>query len=451
MESFEGWVEREYRCAAGAMLKSISAVDLVKVRPGFGQTIRPRKGSIVASPVLASWDPDPDYFFHWYRDSAVVMDALRLLHADGTVGSEALTHLRDFVSFSRSLRTLHGGELVASPAWRASVGESFTQYCRDDAELALIHGDSVLADTRVNPDGTLDITKWTRPQFDGPPLRALAVLRWARSVPFDAELDAAALDLIGADLAFTLKHWREPSFDIWEEERARHYYTLAVSAAALSEGAEWLESRGDPAQAQTCRAASAEIRSALDEFWLPDEGYYRSRLLPSGERSPKDLDIAVVLAAIHADSGGDRHSPRDPRMHATLERLAELFDAEYAINHNRPPERGPAMGRYAGDRYFSGGAYYFATLGAAELCYRAAAGFSAAAGGPPAMNRDTAREWFTKGEAYLATVRAFTPASGELSEQFDQRTGAQTSAKQLAWSYAAFISCLTARRAAAGV
>jgi glucoamylase len=67
------------------------------------------------------------------------------------------------------------------------------------------------------------------------------------------------------------------------------------------------------------------------------------------------------------------------------------------------------------------------------------------------MNRDTAREWFTKGEAYLATVRAFTPASGELSEQFDQRTGAQTSAKQLAWSYAAFISCLTARRAAAGV
>jgi len=34
-----------------------------------------------------------------------------------------------------------------------------------------------------------------------------------------------------------------------------------------------------------------------------------------------------------------------------------------------------------------------------------------------------------------------------LSEQFDQKTGAQTSAKHLAWSYAAFISCLAARRA----
>jgi glucoamylase len=35
-----------------------------------------------------------------------------------------------------------------------------------------------------------------------------------------------------------------------------------------------------------------------------------------------------------------------------------------------------------------------------------------------------------------------------MSEQFDQRTGEQTSAKHLAWSYAAFISCVAARRAA---
>jgi glucoamylase len=262
-------------------------------------------------------------------------------------------------------------------------------------------------------------------------------------VPFDPELDAAALDLIGADLAFTLKHWREPSFDIWEEESGRHYYTLCVSAAALSEGAQWLESRGDPAQAQECRSAGEEIRRSLDEFWVADEGYYRSRILASGERSQKDLDIAVILAAIHADSMASvAHSPRDPRMLATLERLDTLFAAAYPINRERPAGRGTAMGRYAGDRYFSGGAYYFSTLGAAELCFRAAAG--------PAMSRETARFWVTQGDAYLATVRAFTPASGELSEQFDQHTGSQTSAKHLAWSYAAFISCVTARRSVAG-
>ena len=99
------------------------------------------------------------------------------------------------------------------------------------------------------------------------------------------------------------------------------------------------------------------------------------------------------------------------------------------------------MGRYAGDVYYSGGAYYFSTLGAAEFCFRAAALARRADG--------DARHWFERGDAYLATVRAYTPASGDLSEQFDQRSGAQTSAKHLAWSYAAFISCVSARRIAA--
>jgi glucoamylase len=92
------------------------------------------------------------------------------------------------------------------------------------------------------------------------------------------------------------------------------------------------------------------------------------------------------------------------------------------------------MGRYAGDVYYSGGAYYFSTLAAAEFCFRAALT-------SPASDSLAAR-----GDAFLATVRAYTPAGGELSEQFDQRTGVQRSAQQLAWSYAAFISCTEARR-----
>ena len=34
----------------------------------------------------------------------------------------------------------------------------------------------ICQDTNVNPDGTLDISKWPRPQYDGPALRALAVV-----------------------------------------------------------------------------------------------------------------------------------------------------------------------------------------------------------------------------------------------------------------------------------
>ena len=50
-----------------------------------------------------------------------------------------------------------------------------------------------------------------------------------------------------------------------------------------------------------------------------------------------------------------------------------------------------------------------------------------------------------RGDAIMRTVRAFTPAGGDLSEQFDRATGAQTSAKHLAWSYAAFITAAASR------
>jgi glucoamylase len=446
MESLEQWLDREYRYAATAMLRSVSPVDIVKRRPGFGQTMRPRRGAIVGSPVLADWKPDPDYFFHWFRDSSIVIDAVRLLHEDRTLGREALEHFADFVRFSTSLQKLDGRTLAASPAWRANVAGDFVRFLRDDAELAQVHGEAVAAEARVNPDGTLDISKWTRPQFDGPPLRALAVLRWARSARLDPELEAAAAALARADLDFTCRRGREPSFDIWEEEHGLHYYTLRVSAAALDEGATWLDSLGEHEAAQSYRGESEAILHVLDGYWLADEKHFRSRVLSSGARSTKELDIAVILAAIHADRGARGqskvHSATDPRMHATLARLEALFDAAYPINRDRYARNGPALGRYGGDVYFSGGPWYVSTLGAAEFCFRAALGSASAEDG---------RSWIERGDAYLATVRAYTPESGELSEQFDPRTGAQVSSRHMGWSYAAFISCVEARRSVVGI
>jgi glucoamylase len=440
MEPIEPWLDQQYRHAASAMMRSISPVGIVKQRPGFGQAVRPRRGAIVASPVLASYDPDPDYFFHWYRDSAVIIDALRVLHGDGSIGATAREQLADFVHFSLALLQLDGRVLVTDPGWRAAVAPDFTQFLRTDADLGAAHGEAIAGETRVNPDGTLDISSWPRPQHDGLSLRALALLRWMSESAVRSQSGGELAALVRFDLEFTARHWREPSFDIWEEERGQHYYTLRVAAAALARGADWVGQLGEADLARHYRAESQAIDGALDEFWLPDAGYYRSRVLSSGAPSTKELDIAVILAAIHSDSEAatGRHSARDPRMHSTLERLESLFDAAYAINRGRSSERGPAMGRYSGDVYYSGGAYFFSTLGAAEFCFRAARGTA-----------DTSA-WIDRGDAYLRTVRAYIPSDGAMSEQFDQRTGAQTSARELAWSYAAFISCVHARREAMG-
>jgi glucoamylase len=437
MEAFGQWLDRQYRHSAMAMQASISALGVVKMRPGFGQAMIAATGSIVASPVPGAYDPDPDYFFHWFRDSAVVIDALRLLFEDGEGAPDALAQFSDFVHFSLSLQRLDGRALVAAPAWRSRVAPDFLKFLRSDADLAAAHGEAIAGETRVNPDGTLDISGWPRPQNDGPAMRALALMRWSQSAPLDATLQAAVAALLRSDLAYTQRHWADPCFDIWEEEKGLHYYTLSISAAALRQGSAWLRRHGSDAAAAAAGAQAELIRQRLDGYWLEDEGYYRSRILESGQRSAKELDIAVIFAALHAGGSSGAHSVDDVRMHATLVRLEALFDDEYPINRDRPAAHAPAMGRYAGDVYYSGGAYYFSTLAAAEFCFRAAAGSSAADAGA----------LIARGDAYLATVRRFTPPGGELSEQFDRTTGVQTSARQLAWSYAAFISCIAARRA----
>jgi len=95
------------------------------------------------------------------------------------------------------------------------------------------------------------------------------------------------------------------------------------------------------------------------------------------------------------------------------------------------------FGRYKGDNYISGGAYYFSTFGAAEFYYRLAQ-----------ADRRLRAALMAKGDAILSRVREFVPESGDLSEQFDKTTGAQTSAKDLSWSYACFITAWHAREVA---
>ena len=440
METLPAWIERQYGHAARQMLRSISPLGIVKTRPGFDQTIRPAPGAVVASPVPASYDPDPDYFFHWYRDSAIVIDALRLVHAAGQAGDEGPRLFGEFVASAPRSTQLDGRRLAAaSGEWRPRVAADFVQFLRPDTELQRVHGEAVAAETRVNADGTLDISNWGRPQNDGPALRALAVLRWLRAVALD---DCPEDDVRRAAARRSALYARALARAV-----LRHLGGGAGAAllhpARRRAGARRRRRMARGARVRKprlagCRAESQAIRDTLDGYWLTDRGYYRSRTLESGEPSAKELDIAVILAALQASDDCPTHSVRDPRIHATLGVLDSVFEADYPINHGRPAARGPALGRYRADRYYSGGAYYFATLAAAELCFRAAR----VNGGRGAL--------LARGDRYLETVRAFTPESGDMSEQFDQRTGEQTSAKHLAWSYAAFISCAAARRAAVG-
>jgi len=462
MAELDEWIANETRIATARMVHAISATHLVMARPGFGQRVVPKPGSVLASPALAHYDPDPDYFFHWFRDAAIVIEALRVALAAGYAPPSAIARFQEFLQFTRTLQTLDGREFLGRSSLRAHTQPAFLQYLRPEAEIAALSGDAVSADVRVNADGTPDIIRWSRPQADGPAMRCITLLRWWRALEeLEPRLDCRVLlgELIGSDLAFTRERVRLPFSGIWEEESGYHYYTQLLQAEALMRGAEWLSEGGKSAEAHACRVAGEETLARLDGFWDEAAGFYRACAgAESGE--PLKLDSAVILAVLHAGRSSGTHSVLDPRVQATLTALEELFEARYAINRERPPGLGPAMGRYADDRYYSGGAWFLITLAAAEFYFKLAqllrsgartcgiaanTHFRQRLGTTELAGEDAARLAIGRGDAIIRTVQAFTPASGDLSEQFDQTTGAQTSAKHLSWSYAAFITAAASR------
>jgi glucoamylase len=273
------------------------------------------------------------------------------------------------------------------------------------------------------------------------------------------------LELVISDLDFIRSRATERSFDIWEEESGYHYYTQLVQAEALACGAGWLAEMGDGTRPRNCRSIADALAASIDAYWSGENGCYRSRIgvVGGGARS-KALDISVILGVLHAGRGSGAHSVLDPKAQATLAALEDLFDAEYTLNHQRPSDQGPAIGRYAKDAYYGGNPWYLATLAAAEFYFKLAIALQSgaemvetddnarfrrrlsAAGGAGDSPAAAAIE---RGDMFMRTVQAYTPPSGDLSEQFDRATGAQTSAKQLAWSYAAFITAAASRRQAA--
>ena len=478
-ESLPDWMNLQYAISAAAMLRAVSATGLVKERRGFGQTIRPSPGSVLASPEIASYDPDPDYFFHWLRDSALVMDALRTLIADRAFGLEALQHLSNFVDFSLALCRLDGEDFVNRGDFGATIDPGSRVHARSADELSRIVGDRVIGEPRFNPDGTLDVIKWGRPQHDGPALRALTLLRLWRHDALRERLNRSSLSsLLEQDLDFTLHHFQEPCFDLWEETFGHHYHTRLVQFAALSDGAKCMDETGDLTRASACRAAARELRERLGAHFDARDGIYLSHAVNASETAgftdAKRLDIAIVLAVVQAARPDGPHGVLDPKVLATLARLEALFAKAYKINRERAASCAPAMGRYADDVYYSGGAYYFSTLGAAQFyfCFAEAVGRGAMVpisesnrtlladmlGTPPEALGATSLEaryvgslfnaLLKRGDMFMAMVRTHTPVSGELSEQFDQTNGAQTSAKNLAWSHAAFITAFASRKGA---
>ena len=402
--------------------------------------LKPAAGSIVASP---NFD-DPDYYFHWNRDSAIVVRTLiQFLPAAPAPAAEKIrAFLADFVRFSGALQA------------------SETPYG--------------LGETRFNVDGSIDDLPWGRPQHDGPALRALALLDLLAlgESAADEETRAQAKDILKADLDHLSYAFEAKSYDIWEFRFGHHFFTRLVQLAALERGAK--EAPG-LARREWGKAAG-ELRRALARHWDEQGAYYRygQGQVTDGEgadigKVEDGRDASVILAMEYAGLAGGAFSLTDPRMLSTAKNLEDFFRGEYRFN--RDHQFAPAIGRFPGDDYYDGNPWYVLTSAYAELYFRLAKEFSegempflvkqenraffeAALGRKlklgqnlraPAVADELAAAFSAKGDGFLATMMETINRDGMMPEQFSKDDGRAVSAADLTWSYAAFLSAVLAR------
>lgn len=429
-DDLAAWLDGQRARAAAWLARAVSATGLVHERPAFGQSVRPAPGSVLASPVSAHWDPEPDYFFHWIRDSAHVTEAM-LVTAEVEEGEADAWRRRLEEVTAFGLAIARAAPVSRVP--RELVRPDHRRFLRSARSLQRTGPRALLGEVRFEADGRRDIQRWARPQTDAPALRGLVARRLRATCARRGWAVPAALErLLALDTDFVARAWRGPSFDLWEEVKGVHYHTRLVQAALL-------DAVGHP--------DAADALASLDRLWSEA----RCCLLARRGRAAR-ADSAVLLAVLHAGRAEGPHSILDDRVQATLTTLEDRFAQLYPINHARPRDHAPLLGRYEDDAYFGGNPWHVTTLAAAELHYRLASRLADAAVLEATPRNAAFRERLeraggavARGDMFVRALRPFIAADGAMAEQIDRVTGQPVSARHLSWSYAALITAAAAR------
>lgn len=443
--SLENWIKAQTSRSLDRVYKAISPADGAR-------------GSVMASP---SKDR-PDYYFHWIRDSALVMREIwnyRSLAPKAAKGA-----LVDYALFSRR--------------------NQLTDNRSGD------HTGLGLGEPKFEMDGSAYDREWGRPQNDGPALRVLALLGLADDLMTTGQQDFVyknlyapempARTVIKADLEFVAHHWADASFDLWEEVKGDHFYTRIAQWRALKEGAAFARRMQDDAAAAFYQQQAGAVMDSLDKFWSSSRNYLLATRNWAGGHDPGEkaslLDIAVVLGVLHAGKSGSPFYVDDDRVIATAWELVQAFDYQYAVNREKKNDEGlpmgPGIGRYPEDRYDGqtidglGNPWFLATQGMAEYYlrlrgeiqdrgelritelsrpfYEALVRQDLSRKGRLRLDDPTTAAVLQalreRSDAFIRRAKFHTGEGGRQSEQFNRAHGRMQGARDLTWSYASFLS-----------
>lgn len=329
---------------------------------------------------------------------------------------------------------------------------------------------------------------WGRPQNDGSAIRAVALIRFAnaylKQTGDTAYVKTSLYDgvlptntPIKADLEYVAHNWdaSDGSYDLWEEVKADHFFTLMVQRRAMIEGAAFANAQGDTGAGTYYSQQASAIGSKIDTFWSSTVNFVTvSQNYKAGVNyKTSGLDCGTILGALHGNTGEGFYSPYTDKMLATASALISSMATLYPIN----TATSIGIGRYPEDQYTGtgtatngGNPWFLCTTSVAELFYQAINAWNAQgeiyvsdislkffqkflSSATSGSTYKTGSSQFTTisngvktyADQFMSTVQKYAPADGSLPEEFSRSTGAATGANALTWSYASFITATLAR------
>ncbi|MCB0391049.1 MAG: glycoside hydrolase family 15 protein [Bdellovibrionales bacterium] len=361
-------------------------------------------GTVIASPSRQG----PDYYFHWVRDAALVMQVVLNLYEeeqDPVIKSFYLQRLDDFVDLTHLQQTNSGFQSYGEPKYFV--------------------------------DGRPYDGPWGRPQNDGPALRASVLMRYASVIVQNGQsLSQKLINVIKNDLEYTIQFWRDPNFDLWEEVYGDHFYTRFAQRKALLDCQLWANENNFKNLAQSCTREVNQLNISLNEFKDYDQEILKTTINRVGGLDYKysNLDTANVLAVLHSYNHDGEFSPASSWVINTAKALDDKFKVLYPIN-SQYSHFGTAIGRYPEDQYYGGNPWFLTTFAMAELYYKLAIEFHS-------------QDYFQIADNYMKRGLFHRGHGGSIAEQMNKYTGFMESARDLTWSYASFLTAMKARRAA---
>ncbi|UKZ80496.1 glycoside hydrolase 15 protein [Trichoderma virens FT-333] len=415
---------------------------LCNVGPDGCRAFGTSAGAVIASPSTV----DPDYYYMWTRDSALVFKNI----VDRFTQKYDAGLQRRIEQYISAQVTLQG---ISNPSGSLSDGSGLGE---PKFELTLNQFTG----------------NWGRPQRDGPALRAIALIgysKWLINNNYQSTVSSVIWPIVKNDLNYVAQYWNQTGFDLWEEVNGSSFFTVANQHRALVEGATLATTLGQ--SGSTYSSVAPQILCFLQRFWVSGS-YIDSNINVNEGRTGKDANS--LLASIHTfdpSLGCDASTfqPCSDKALSNLKVVVDSFRSIYGVNSGISASSAVAIGRYPEDVYFNGNPWYLATFAAAEQLYDALyvwkqagsitvtstslAFFQQLVPGVAAGTYSSSQSTYTSiinavsayADGFMNEAAKYVPADGSLAEQFDKNSGTPLSAVHLTWSYASFLTAADRR------